>query len=158
MTVWVHQTRPEFPHGDGTMHGFPTRKAAEEWAGGRRYLRDNSPVFAPFKDAGIDWVVDSRIAELRRTVRSVRWDDISLCPCCAYAAEYGEDCVDCHDPKAILSRIDFVRFSVTNNCPEWCCESSFSWSPCDGCGETGGIRHPYVLWREPQRFHSGIAA
>lgn len=97
----------------------------------------------------------SRIAELRKRVRSFLWRDVELCPCCMYAAEYAEDCRDCHDPGAILTRIDFTRFSLTNNCPEEC-EPGFTWSACDGCGQTGGELHPYVMWREPQRFVSGI--
>jgi hypothetical protein len=61
MSVWVAQTRPGWPHGDGNGRGgFASREEAEAWIASMREARDTSPVWVEFKAQGIDWrIVDS---------------------------------------------------------------------------------------------------
>lgn len=57
MTVWVNQTRPGWPKGDGNSVGYPTMEAALAAIEQKRMWRDTSPVYSAFKAQNIDWVV-----------------------------------------------------------------------------------------------------
>lgn len=105
--------------------------------------------------------------------RSIEWCNLWVCQCCMLEHGNGECCADdSHggDGVAPWSAFDFARFSVTmgllrkyheGGClaDEDCdCErESFGRWPCSGCGSgLAGERFAFTMWREQQRFDTGV--
>lgn len=55
--VWVNQTRPGWPNGDGNSRGFYSLEEAQNWINVHRHARDNDPVWVNYKNAQIDWII-----------------------------------------------------------------------------------------------------
>ena len=120
MTVWVVQTRPGSPNGDGNAIGYPTREEAERAVAEKRWLRDNSRVYAPFKAASIDWKIDESFGaahdpECTACEHDCPWTRVPAplgAPFCTVcddhheASDDGDDgrtCVNCDSPNMFTS-------------------------------------------------------